>query len=139
MPPYGQGPALEFPENIVVEQLSSGLTQPPVIAFVISRIDTSKLYAEFINQDPSFFVLSNPSNATDVQFTSGRSGGGGWYQGGQQPPSPASTLRGVLGMDDASVSILLIDGDGILRKAATVNRGELANKIAEINRAMQRP
>ena len=120
---------LTLDETMILEMLQRDLKYPPVVVFVCRRFSFFDLYEKWLGQDLGFYVLSDYSNPTDVQFLfSPRCD----YPYRRQP-ARMETLRGQFVLPEDKVSVLLVNGKGNLVYINIDAGRQLAECLTEIN------
>jgi len=120
---------LTLDETMILEMLQRDLKYPPVVVFICRRFSFFDLYEKWLGKDLDFYILSDYSNPTDVQF---------WFSPRydytrNRQPEKMETLRGQFVLPEGKVSVLLVNGKGNLEYINIDAGRQLAECLTEIN------
>ncbi|MBE0537572.1 MAG: hypothetical protein IH624_18055 [Phycisphaerae bacterium] len=124
---------LSLDERLVGEMLKKDVEAKVIVGFACQELSLTNLYEKWLGSDPGFCLISDFSNALQVQFS------GSMPRGYYGPPSRGETLRGQLALPEDKVIAALISGRGELVYLDADAGKELAGSLIQMNRLMREP
>jgi hypothetical protein len=124
------GSPLPLEEDLILKTLNSGVEKPVVLVFVSRRFDPTTLYDRWLGKEPTFHVISDFSQPSYALSRSqpayySRSGPGGTAQ--------VETLRGKFALPEDKVSVVLVDGKGMVLHVEPDAQDKLERVLTAIN------
>ncbi|MCX7626052.1 MAG: hypothetical protein N2Z21_07565 [Candidatus Sumerlaeaceae bacterium] len=137
--PYTYYPAagsLSMDEQTVVDRLCESESQPPLVCFVTKQVASNILFEKYVDKQPSFYLLSDSSDASAVVVTTVSGVGYSCYMTTPASSSPITYLSRKLGMSGNEVAVLAFDRQGKLVFKRTTRSDALSDILYDARRAL---